>query len=130
MTEGRWVDPLTALSQQMDQIHQREAEIAENAYRHANPVVPIREAMKQYIEEFERALDDQHEIAVRLASFGSELIFHAEQIGFSAPNVITFYGKTEKGEKIQLIQHVSQLNFLLKAVKKLAATPNRIGFIW
>jgi hypothetical protein len=113
----------------MNQVDNTTAEIAEGVNRQANPVIPIREALKQYIEDFERSLNDQQEIAVRLAAFGGEVIFHAERIGISAPNIITFYGSTEHGEKVQRIQHVSQLSFLLKAVKKLAPTPNRIGFI-
>ena len=74
-------------------------------------------------------LDDEHEIGVRLASFGGVVLFHAQQICFTKPNVITFFGVTEEGEKVQLIQHVIQLSFLLKAVKKRDEKPNRIGFI-
>jgi hypothetical protein len=103
-------------------------QINEQQHLRANPVIEVWKSLKTYIEEFERGLDDEHEIAVRLASFGGEIIFHAERIGFSPPNVITFYGITAESDKVQLIQHVSQLSFLLKAVPKLAAKPNRIGF--
>ena len=88
------------------------------------------QAIKKYVEDFEAQLDEEHEVGVRLASFGGVVLFHAERIGFSTPNVISFYGLTEEGEKVQLIQHVSQLNFLLKAVKKMEEKPRRIGFIW
>ena len=119
-----------SISVGMNQIHRMQVDIAEAAHLRHNPVIQVCKAIREYVEEFERALDDEHEIAVRLASFGGELTFHAEKIGFSKPNVITFFGVTEAGEKVQLIQHVSQLSFLLKAVKKRAVTANRIGFIW
>lgn len=105
-------------------------QLAADEHLRNNPVVQVCEAIKNYVEEFERGLDEEHEVGVRLASFGGVVIFHAEQIGFTKPNIITFYGVTEDGEKIQLIQHVSQLNFLLKAVKKREHKASRIGFLW
>ena len=104
-------------------------QITEQVHREKNPVIGVSESIKKYIEQFEAELDDDHEIGVRLASFGGVIIFHAEKIGFSKPNVITFCGITDDGEKIQLIQHVSQLNFLLKSVKKRNDVPTRIGFL-
>jgi len=104
-------------------------QITEQAHRRNNPVVEVCETLKRYVEEFEHTLDEEHEVGVRLASFGGVVLFHAQQIGFSKPNVITFYGVTEEGDKVQLIQHVSQLNFLLKSVKKREEKANRIGFL-
>jgi hypothetical protein len=114
----------------LNQIHHMNQEIAEAAYQKNNPVIQICHAIKNYVESFEAELDDEHEVGVRLASFGSVLIFHAEKIGFSKPNLITFYGVTEDGERVQLIQHASQLNFLLRAVKRQQNKPRRIGFLW
>ena len=108
----------------------RQHEEQEEIYNDRNPVINICNSLKNYILDFERDLDQEHEVGVRLASFGNALTFHAQQIGFSKPNLITFYGVTEQGDKIQLIQHVSQLNFLLKAVNKIEENPVRIGFIW
>jgi len=105
-------------------------QIAEQSHLRNNPVVQACQAIEKYVEEFERSLDGEHEVGVRLASFGGVIIFHAEQIGFSKPNIITFYGTTEEGERVQLIQHVSQLNFLLKSVQKREQKANRIGFVW
>ena len=117
----------TTLIQKMNDIQNHVSEVAR---LRNNPVIEIGQALKNYIETFERALDNDHEVGVRLASFGGVMMFHAQQIGFSEPNVITFFGVTDDGEKVQLIQHVTQLNFLLKAVKKRDDKPNRIGFIW
>ena len=51
-------------------------------------------------------------------------------VGFFAPDLITFYGADEAGAKTQMVQHVSQLNVMLKSARKLQedAEPNRIGF--
>ena len=103
-------------------------QISEDAHLKNNPVIDVCQAIKDYIIDFERELDNEHEIGIRLASFGGVIIFHADKIGFSKPNVITFYGVTDDGEKVQLIQHVSQLNFLLRAVRKREETAKRIGF--
>lgn len=105
-------------------------QIAEDAHLRNNPVIQVCKAIKDYVETFEGDLDEEHEVGIRLASFGGVVVFHAQKSGFSKPNVITFYGATEDGEKVQLIQHVSQLSFLLKAVKKQEKKPDRIGFLW
>ncbi len=51
-------------------------------------------------------------------------------VGFFAPDLITFYGADETGAKTQMVQHVSQLNVMLKSARKLreGEAPNRIGF--
>jgi hypothetical protein len=115
-----------SLSDRLDSVM---PQIEEAMHRKNNPVIDVCEALKSYVEAFEAQLDQDHEVAVRLVSFGGAVQFHAEQIGFSKPNVITFYGVTAEGERVQLIQHVSQLSFLLQAAKKLGETPRRIGFI-
>lgn len=118
------------ISSSLARMEEAQNQIAEAAHLRNNPVIEVCQAIKNYVETFESELDEEHEIGIRLASFGGVVIFHAEQIGFSKPNVITFYGITEEGDKVQLIQHVSQLSLLLKAVKKREEKPNRIGFLW
>jgi hypothetical protein len=51
-------------------------------------------------------------------------------MGFFDPDVVTFYGTDPAGGKTQLIQHVTQLNVMLRALPKAvqSAEPNRIGF--
>lgn len=95
-----------------------------------NPVVAAFESLGDYVKAFEAELDGEHEIGARLVSFGSSVTIHVHQVGYSRPSLITFTGVTEKGDKVQLVQHISQLSFLLVAVKKIGETPYRIGFIW
>lgn len=83
----------------------------------------------EQIREFEANLDQNHEVAIRLASFGTSILMSVEDFGYQNPDVLYFYGKVN-GEEAQLIQHTSQLNFLLLAVQKPdpQKPPRRIGF--
>ncbi len=95
-----------------------------------NPAEWTYERLGEYIQNFEKDLDEEHEIGARLVSFGQTVTFHIESVGYYGPDIITFYGINERGERIQLIQNISQLSVLLIAVKKLEDKPKRIGFIW
>ena len=87
------------------------------------------ERIKEEIRDFEDSLDDEHEIAIRLASFGSSITMAVYEIGYQNPDMLYFYG-TVNGQNAQLIQHMSQLNFLLLSVQKSdpEKPPRRIGF--
>ena len=75
-------------------------------------------------------MDDEHEVGVRLVNFGQTIVFHLEGLGWSNPSLISFRGKTDAGEPVELIQHVSQINiFLMKLPRKDPSKPKRlIGF--
>lgn len=70
------------------------------------------------INEFDRSLDHEHAVGVRLVSFGQSLTFHVTNIGYNNPSLIIFFGTLENGSPVQLIQHVSQISFLLTAIKR------------
>jgi hypothetical protein len=94
----------------------------------SNPFTGTCKAVRSSIEQFEAALDAEHEVAIRLASFGSSVEIRAEEVRFSPSNIVTFHGYTDSGEKVQLVQHVSQVSLLLKAVRKLNEKPMRVAF--
>ncbi len=85
------------------------------------------ERLVMYIQNFEEQLDSDHEVGMGMAgaNVGTLII---QGIGFFAPDMITFYGEDEQGSRMQLVQHVSQLNVMLVASPKRADEPNRIGF--
>ncbi|HEY8401165.1 MAG TPA: DUF6173 family protein [Cytophagaceae bacterium] len=87
------------------------------------------EIIREAIIEFEKSLDQEHEVAIKLAAFGQTILMNITDIGYSNPCLIHFYG-TVNGNEAELIQHVSQLNFLLMAVPKAEPEkpPRRIGF--
>ncbi|WP_299967418.1 DUF6173 family protein [uncultured Oscillibacter sp.] len=87
------------------------------------------EVILERIKYFEDSLDDEHEVAVKLASFGQALTLSVTDIGYSNPSTLVFHGYVGD-QPATLIQHMSQLNFLLVAVKKSdpEKPPRRIGF--
>ena len=87
------------------------------------------EKIKEEIESFQKNLTDDLDVMVQMATFGKEIIMAVEDIGYQNPDLLYFYG-TINGQKSQLIQHQSQLNFLLLACKKddPKKKPHRIGF--
>ncbi len=82
-----------------------------------------------YIQNFEKQLDNEHEVAMGFTG-GDAGVLRIEGMGFFDPDVITFYGADPTGAKTQLVQHVSQLNVMLRALPKAVKTkePRRIGF--
>lgn len=87
------------------------------------------ERLVLYIKNFEEQLDGEHEVAMGFAG-GDAGVLRIEGLGYFDPDILTFYGSDGSGAKTQLVQHVSQLNVLLRAVPKARqeAPANRIGF--
>lgn len=87
------------------------------------------EVIMERIKKFEDTLDNDHEVALRLASFGQSITLSVVDIGYSNPSTLVFHGYVGD-QPATLIQHMSQLNFLLLAVKKAdpEKPPRRIGF--
>lgn len=87
------------------------------------------ERLVAWIQDFEAGLDPAQEVALGLAG-GAAGILQIEVIGYSDPDLITFSGTDEDGRRTELIQHVSQLNVILRAVPPADPdeAPRRIGF--
>lgn len=88
------------------------------------------EKIMEQIHEFEETLDSEHEIALKLSSFGSSITMVVTDISYQNPDMLYFYGFVN-GMEAQLIQHVSQLNFLLTSMEREDKSKplRRIGFI-
>lgn len=82
-----------------------------------------------YLKNFEDSLDDEHEVAMGFTG-GDAGVLRIEGMGYFDPDVVTFYGRDPTGAKTQLVQHVTQLNVMLRALPKAvqAEAPKRIGF--
>ena len=72
----------------------------------------------KWISDFDKSLDNEHEVGVRLVNFGQTVIFHLQDIGYWNPSLLSFMGSTDKGEPVVLIQHVSQISILLMKLKR------------
>ena len=82
-----------------------------------------------YIKNFEEQLDNEHEVAMGFA--GSDAgVLRIEGMVYFDPDIVTFYGTDPEGNKTQLVQHVTQLNVILRALplQPSVEIPNRIGF--
>lgn len=86
--------------------------------------------LKEQIEEFQSELSNDVDVCIALAAFGTSMIMQVTDIGYQNPDMLYFYGYIN-GSETQLIQHISQLNFALMAVKKdePERAPRRIGFV-
>jgi len=82
-----------------------------------------------YIKNFEEQLDNEQEVAMGFTG-GDAGVLRIEGLGYFDPDIVTFYGSDQAGAKTQLVQHVTQLNVMLRALPKEVSRkePNRIGF--
>ena len=105
------------------------AAIASQPVEDKSPAQWAYERLILYIKHFEEQLDDKQEVAMGFAG-GDAGVMRIEGIGYFAPDVVTFYGRDEEGSRTQLIQHVAQLNVMLRAMPKDVDVdePRRIGF--
>lgn len=103
--------------------------LAKKPVEQKSPAEWAYERLILYIQNFEEQLDNEHEVAMGFTG-GDAGVVRIEGIGYFDPDIVTFYGSDPTGTKTQLIQHVTQLNVMLRALPKQVATeePKRIGF--
>ncbi len=82
-----------------------------------------------YVQNFEKQLDGEHEVAMGFTG-GETGVMRIEGMGYFDPDMLTFYGTDQNGVKTQQVQHVTQLNVMLRALPKVnkSADAQRIGF--
>ncbi len=108
---------------------ERSEGLSEQPAKAKSPAQWAYERLILYIQNFEEQLDNEHEVAMGFTG-GDAGVLKIEGMGYFDPDIVTFYGSDPAGGKTQLVQHVSQLNVMLRALPKEveAAPPNRIGF--
>jgi len=105
------------------------ASITRKSVKQKSPAEWAHPRLVLYIQNFEQQLDNEHEVAMGFA--GNETgVLRIEGLGFFDPDIVTFYGSDEAGGRMQLIQHVSQLNVALRAlpIPKAEEPARRLGF--
>ncbi|PIE12309.1 MAG: hypothetical protein CSA70_10360 [Rhodobacterales bacterium] len=104
-------------------------EVVQKPVEQKSPAEWAYERLILYIQNFENQLDNEHEVAMGFAG-GDAGVLRIEGMGFFDPDIVTFYGTDPSGAKTQLVQHVSQLSVILRALPKEteAAAAKRIGF--
>lgn len=94
-----------------------------------NPARWMHERIARSIINFEQRLAENEQVGARLVSFGDGGTIVIEDLGYWGPDLIVFFGKDSHGNRVELMQHYTQVNVLLLAIK--AAEPKevrRIGF--
>ena len=76
-----------------------------------------KDLLKQ-IREFDESLAADEEVSIKLVSFGQATVLKVTGLGYCDPNLILFYGYFDDNSPAKLIQHISQLNFLIMSVKR------------
>ncbi|THH34384.1 hypothetical protein E4Z66_18255 [Aliishimia ponticola] len=104
------------------------AKVAKSA-KAKSPAQWAYERIAMYIQEFEKQLDGEHEIAMGFTG-GDAGVLRIEGMGYFDPDIVTFYGSDPSGVRTQMIQHVTQLNVILRALPRRVneTEPMRIGF--
>ncbi len=78
---------------------------------------------------FDANLNDDEAVGVKLVQYGESIQFHIEGVGFQNPYLLYFHGRMEDGSPVKLIQHVSQISFIMLKLKRQVEAPKRpIGF--
>ncbi|CUH76048.1 hypothetical protein TRM7557_00687 [Tritonibacter multivorans] len=106
------------------------AALSEEAAKAAkSPAQWAYERLILYIKNFEEQLDTSEEVAMGFVG-GDAGVLRIEGMGYFDPDIVTFYGSDGSGARTQLVQHVSQLNVMLRALPKPreAEPARRIGF--
>lgn len=88
----------------------------------------IFEHLMERLKDFQNELHANEEIAIQLANYGMAAEIHIREVSFKNPNIIEFTGLNGDKNRVTLIQHISQLNFLLVATTPLEENSYRIGF--
>lgn len=84
------------------------------------------------INDFDAEIAQTDEVGIKLVTFGNAITFNVTHVGYSNPSLIMFSGiRLDNGSYVNLVQHVSQISFLLTAVPR--SNPEepkkQIGFI-
>lgn len=105
------------------------AALAEGVRMRDNPAEWAFVRLSKLIEEFEANLDKDEEIGARVVGLPGDGTMQIVDVGFWGPDLIMFFGRNADGKPVRLIQHYSQINVVLSAVKKPEEREaRRIGF--
>ena len=108
---------------------ERAAALTDGVRMRENPAEWAVVRLSKLIEDFEKGLDHDEEIAAHIVGVPGDGTMQIEDVGFWGPDFILFTGKNPDGRPVRLIQHYEQINVLLNARKKPEEREaRRIGF--
>jgi hypothetical protein len=77
----------------------------------------MHERLINQIVEFEKDLDNEHEVGGRFVQGPGAEPLHIENVASWGPDMIIFVGKYSDGRKFEIIQHYSQVNLFLDEIE-------------
>ena len=82
------------------------------------------------ILEFSETIDDSYDVGIQVTALGSAVQVYLTDVNYFDPHLIIFNSESQDGTIIKIVQHVTQLNYALIALKRLKPqNPKReIGF--
>lgn len=86
------------------------------------------DAIYKEISDFESSLDEDHEMGMSIVGGPAGVCLHVREIYRYGTDKLVFDGVNSDGSPLRLMQHLSQLNFLMISAKKIGQTAARIGF--
>lgn len=91
----------------------------------------IAQSLYEAISKYQHALPDEDDVALKVVNFGDTATILVEHIGYIGDSLVVFDGLDNSDSPMELIQHISQLNFLLMVAPKpsVEAPKRRIGFV-
>ena len=108
---------------------ERTAALTDGVRMRENPAEWAFVRLSKLIEDYEKGLDKDDEIAATIVGLPAGGALTIEDVGFWGPDFIMFLGKNADGKPVRLIQHYGQINVLLDARRKPEEREaRRIGF--
>jgi Family of unknown function (DUF6173) len=107
----------------MEAMQKRKADIGDSTifladFHRASLASAFVEKILRRIAHFDASLDTEHEVGVKLVTFGQTVTFHVQDVKYHNPSLLVFQGVAPEGHRVELIQNVSQISFLLIALPK------------
>jgi hypothetical protein len=103
------------------------AELARHLDTTADPAKWAYKRLARSVKEFEDSLDAHHEVGTQLVAFGPSVTLRINHLGYWSPDFIKIYADDWRGQTVQLVQHISQVNVMLVALPKTGPHARRIG---
>ena len=100
----------------------------QNYLRPTNFAKEAVDAIYDEISGFESALDEEHESGMSIVGGPAGVCLHVRKVYRYGSDKLVFDGINTDGSPLRLMQHLSQLNFLMISAKKIGETASRIGF--